>query len=246
MKIILVTSQITYIKDNYLNLLGPFFKSNYKQIAGLIILKNFSIDLMLKALALRFTGAPNMSKTLIKNMTQLHLKKREKLCAEYGIPVRSFLSMNESRAINWVKELDVDLIVNMRTRCIYKKEILQAPRLGCINIHHGILPESRGTFCDLHALSSGNPAGFSIHYMTEKIDAGQILHVEIVSDGSKKDYMNYLANSGPIEARALSKVINDIEKSGLLGFPNKTDHPVFTKNPTRNEIKKMLSEGMIL
>lgn len=246
MKIVLVTSQVTYVQENYLNLLTPFLASNYKHVVGLIILKNLNLSTMAKALGVRFTGAPKMSNTLLKNIADLANKKREKLCAQYGIPVKYFNSMNDAEAIQWVKEQDTDLVVNMRTRCIYKNEILNAPHIGCINIHHGILPDFRGTFCDLHALAEGKEAGFSIHQMTAKIDHGRILHVEVVSNGTDKDYMAYLARSGAIEAKALSKVIKDIEKNGLQGEPNISPKPIFTKNPTQEGIKKMLAQGMIL
>lgn len=246
MKIILVTSQVTYVQENYLNLLTPFLANHYKQVAGLIIIKNFNLQLVAKALGVRFMGAPKMSNIFLKNISGLLLKKREKLCEQFGIPVKYFNSMNDAEAIQWVREQNTDLVVNMRTRCIYKKEILNTPHIGCINIHHGILPDFRGTFCDLHALAENKEAGFSIHQMTEKIDHGQILHVEVVSNGSDKDYMAYLAKSGAIEAKALSKVIKHIEKNGLEGIPNISPKPIFTKNPTQEGIKKMLAHGMIL
>lgn len=246
MNVVLVTSQVTYVQDNYLNLLTPFLASDYKNVAGLIILRNLDLPLLAKALGVRFRGATKMSNTLLKNISELALKKREKLCEQYGIPVAYFNSMNDPEAIQWVKERNTDLVVNMRTRCIYKKEILNTPHIGCINIHHGILPDYRGTFCDLHALAEGKDAGFSIHQMTQKIDHGKIFHVEVVSQGTDKDYMDYLARSGAIEAKALSKVIRDIEKNGFEGFPNISPAPIFTKNPTQEGIKKMLAQGMVL
>src|SRR5690606_523522 len=108
--------------------------------------------------------------------------------------------------------------------CIYKRSILQAPRLGCLNVHHGLLPRYRGTMCDLYALSEGREAGFSVHVMTPKLDAGPILRRQIVGGGTR-DYLSYLRHTGPIEARVLTELVDEIENLGQLptGDVNRCD-----------------------
>lgn len=244
MRIILVTSQVTYVEKNYLSLIDPLIQE--KKIAGLVILKNFDLKLFLKGLTLPLLGARGIGKALLVNSLMLPFKERERRCHENGIPVVYFNSMNEKSAIAWVKSMKCDLIINARTRCIYKKEILSTPRLGCINIHHGLLPEFRGTFCDLYALYERRPAGFSIHQMNEKIDQGDIIHVEKVSDGTDRHYPNYLAESAKREAAVLLKILNEIEIHGIKGIPNSHPHPTFTKNPDQKMIKRMLESGVIL
>ena len=156
--------------------------------------------------------------------------------------------MNEDWLVDWVQSNEIDLIINLRTRCIYKEAILNAPRLGCLNIHHGILPKYRGTLCDLYALSEDRPAGFTIHGMVKKIDAGRIYHAEEVSDGSEKDYVHYLSQTAYKEGMALADLLEEVVRSGALpeGEPNTTEKVVFTKTPQRPEILKLKEMGMRL
>ena len=146
------------------------------------------------------------------------------------------------------KKNKIDLIINLRTRCIYKDEILSSPRLGCFNIHHGLLPEYRGTLCDLFALAEQRPAGFTLHKMTQKIDAGVIIKVVEVNQGSERNYVEYLKSTMVPEAEALSNFINYIKENDLppQGIPNKHDKVTYTKNPTKKQIKNFIREGMLL
>jgi len=155
--------------------------------------------------------------------------------------------MNSDDVISLVKSLEIDLIINLRTRCIYKKEILSTPRLGCINIHHGILPKYRGTFCDLYAMYEEREAGFSIHKMSEKVDAGDIYYVHSSPPG--KNYIKYLAQTSKTEGLALSKVLTDMTSSKQQLIPNSLpsgEKPIYTKNPTKKLVNKMRKKGIIL
>jgi methionyl-tRNA formyltransferase len=140
-------------------------------------------------------------------------------------------------------------VVNLRTRCIYEPKVLAAPKIGCINIHHGLLPVYRGTMCDLFALSKNRAAGFTIHVMNEKVDAGQILLRREVSDGSEKNYARYLAKTGREEGKALAELISQIAETGVLpaGEPNRAEKIFVSKTPrSRQAIRELKERGMLL
>ncbi len=248
MRVLLVTSEITYVPDNYSSLFEELFKRVPNEIAGLVVLENLSLSIYKDILGLYLLGCKKIAKTLIRNVLSLKHKKREKIFEQHHLPVFRAKSMNDSKMIKWVKDHQIDLIVNLRTRCIYKNEILNAPRLGCVNIHHGILPQYRGTLCDLYALYEKRSAGFTIHQMNEKIDAGRILAVQTVSQGAEKDYIKYLEKTGIEEAQTLSEIILETARSGNLpeGIPNQCSNPLYTKNPTRQTIRRIKEAGIQL
>ena len=101
-----------------------------------------------------------MATTLTRNIVELPLKRREKLISGRDLPTLRAKTMKDPRIIAWIRGQDIDLVINLRTRCIYRSEVLDASKLGCINIHHGLLPLYRGAMCDLFALSENRPAGF--------------------------------------------------------------------------------------
>jgi methionyl-tRNA formyltransferase len=248
-KVLFVTSQVTYIPRNYIDLFKAFFKTSPNvEVAGLVLLNNLDKGLIKSVIGLTYLGAHKVQRELCKNIAQLPLRNRERLFQEHSIPILSFKTMNDPEVVNWVKDQGIDVIINVRTRCIYKAEILNAPKIGCINIHHGILPKYRGTMCDLYALSENREAGFTIHQMNKKIDDGKIFVTKAVSNGEHQDYINYLQEGATIEGMELADLMNQISKEGKFpeGIANTSKEKVYTKNPSRQQVKEFKNKGMIL
>ncbi len=250
MKVLLVSSQITYTPNNYLDLHRELLAKSHKYIHGLILLKNMDFDIIKSTAGLYALGANKVASSLTKNIASLPMNKTEKLYKSNRKDVLYFKSMNEKAVIDYVKSNNIDLIVNMRTRCIYKSAILDAPKLGCINIHHGLLPDHRGTLCDLYALSENRDAGFTIHQMNKKIDDGKILSTGIVSkkDEKQNNYMDHLLKASYLEGKTLAQLLDNIAKLKNLpeGINNISDKAIYTKNPTRKKIKEFKKKGLII
>lgn len=69
-----------------------------------------------------------------------------------------------------------DLIITCAYGQIIPKEILDAPRLGCINVHASLLPRLRGGAPIQKAIIDGHmKTGITIMYMDEKMDSGDII-----------------------------------------------------------------------
>jgi methionyl-tRNA formyltransferase len=252
MKSVLVTSRVTYVPRNYFSALEGALKNARDQIAGLILLDNMELSLLGRAAGLYTLGCPRLASTLSANLLNLSLGRdsRVDLFEDAGLPVVQFGSMNTPEAIDWLVANDIDLVVNMRTRCVYKESALKAPRLGCINIHHGLLPDYRGTMCDLYALADGRPAGFSIHVMTKKIDAGRILRRHVVAGpgSGTKDYVSYLDEASRIEGVVLAGLLKEIAEKDEIpeGIANDSKIPVYSRNPNRQGIRQLRQGGLEL
>lgn len=250
LKVAVVTSRVTYIKQNYSLLFRELYKRSPENIAGVILLSNYDKSLLKGIVGCLYLGAYRLFWALIRNTISSLLPlfdSRVVGARKLNIPVRYFKSANDVAFVNWVKENDIDLVVNARTRCIYRQAILDAPKYGCVNIHHGLLPEYRGTMCDLYALYENRPAGFSIHRMNKKIDDGEIIQVVPVSHNIF-NYPNHLLRSSAIEGETLASLIHDIGRAN--GFPslipNTTKNKTYTKNPTSTLVRKMKQKGMKL
>jgi len=69
-----------------------------------------------------------------------------------------------------------DLIITCAYGQILPKEILDAPRLGCINVHASLLPKLRGGAPIHHAIIDGHSkTGITIMYMNTGMDEGDII-----------------------------------------------------------------------
>ncbi len=246
MKTLLVTSQSTFVPGNYDALVAEL--AACPQIGGLLILGNRNASLLLKAFWLIGCGAWRLGSTLLINLGPASRRRRTAAYAAHGKPVWELATVNSAEAVDAVTAHGFDLVLNARTRVIYKAAILNAAALGCINIHHGLLPEQRGTMCDLWALSETRPAGFSIHAMTAGIDAGGMLARVAVSTGQDRHYPRYLRRACGVEAKEVARLLREIETAGRLAVqPNVTpENLAMRRNPDRGQLRRMIRNGMRL
>jgi len=72
--------------------------------------------------------------------------------------------------------LEPDLIITCAYGQILSKELLELPRLGCINVHASLLPKLRGGAPIHKAIIEGyKKTGITIMYMNERMDEGDII-----------------------------------------------------------------------
>lgn len=93
-----------------------------------------------------------------------------------GIPVIQPEKLTGSDELQEIIALDADLIVTAAFGQLLPNELLDAPRLGCINVHASLLPKYRGGAPIHKAIMDGETeTGVTIMYMVEKLDAGDII-----------------------------------------------------------------------
>ena len=85
-------------------------------------------------------------------------------------------------------DLNPDIIITCAYGQIIPKELLELPRLGCINVHASLLPKLRGGAPIQRAIMDGySKTGITIMYMNEKMDEGDIIsqkEIEITQNDS--------------------------------------------------------------
>lgn len=100
----------------------------------------------------------------------------EKLCEENGIACYLDLKINDQRTVNLIKGNSPDLIIVSSFNQIIKKEVLTIPQKGIINFHPSLLPKYRGPYPDQAViLNDEKETGVTVHYITDKVDSGNIL-----------------------------------------------------------------------
>lgn len=81
-----------------------------------------------------------------------------------------------------ILSLEPDLIITCAYGQILPKEILDYPRLGCINVHASLLPKLRGGAPIHRAIINGfTETGVTIMYMDEKMDEGDMISSEKIA-----------------------------------------------------------------
>ncbi|SLN25274.1 methionyl-tRNA formyltransferase [Oceanibacterium hippocampi] len=93
-----------------------------------------------------------------------------------GIEVRTPKSLRDPDAQAAFSALDLDAAVVVAYGLILPKAILDAPRLGCINVHASLLPRWRGAAPIQRAVMAGDAeTGIAIMQMAEGLDTGPVL-----------------------------------------------------------------------
>lgn len=118
-------------------------------------------------------------------------------------------SVNTPQFIEYVKRLNIDLIVVYFFSQILKTAILQTPRLGILNCHPSLLPRYGGPNPAFWMLKNGESvAGVTVHVMTEKIDAGDIVAQQELMIGENENAGQLMQRQHHAAAALLTEAVN--------------------------------------
>ncbi|MBT5105144.1 MAG: methionyl-tRNA formyltransferase [Porticoccaceae bacterium] len=102
----------------------------------------------------------------------------KKLAIEYQLPVFQPQSLKDPEQQRILSELQADIMVVVAYGLILPQAVLDAPRLGCINVHASILPRWRGAAPIQRAIEAGDSGtGVTIMQMDAGLDTGAMLSV---------------------------------------------------------------------
>lgn len=145
----------------------------------------------------------------------------KKLALKYNLPVFQPESLKNENAQSELKDINADLMVVVAYGLILPKQVLDAPTLGCINVHGSILPKWRGAAPIQRAIWAGDDeTGVTIMQMDEGLDTGDMLSVHRIAiepaDTSALLYQK-LAKLGP------KALVDDLNRFAAL-TPTKQDN----------------------
>ena len=114
--------------------------------------------------------------------------------------------------ISSLKEINPELIVVVAYGKIIPKEILEIPKLGCINVHGSLLPNYRGAApIQWSVLNGDKETGITTMYMDEGMDTGDIILQEKTAIGEDETTGEVWDRLSQIGAKLLVKTIEKIE-----------------------------------
>ncbi|SMG14863.1 methionyl-tRNA formyltransferase [Paenibacillus aquistagni] len=98
------------------------------------------------------------------------------LALQHDIPVWQPEKLRTSTTVEDIKAAMPDLIVTAAYGQILPKQVLDVPRLGCINVHGSLLPAYRGGAPIQRSIMNGEQeTGVTIMYMAEGMDTGDMI-----------------------------------------------------------------------
>ena len=159
---------------------------------------------------------------------------------------------NNPEFVEQLKNINPDVICVVAYGKIIPKEILDIPRLGCINVHGSLLPKYRGAAPIQWAVLNGDKeTGITTMFMDVGMDTGDMINKEVVQIGDDETTGELWDRLSIIGANLLVKTLEDLE-NGTYKIEKQGDDftvaPMIKKemakidweNQTSSEIKNLV------
>ncbi len=142
-----------------------------------------------------------------------------KLAESAGIEVRTPRSLKDAHEQAAFAALKLDAAIVVAYGLILPMAVLEAPKLGCFNLHGSLLPRWRGAAPIQRAIMAGDSeTGVQVMRMEEGLDTGPVLMTERVTIG-RKTYGELHDELARVGADLLGRALVEVEKGGLIEQP---------------------------
>ena len=142
------------------------------------------------------------------------------LATQHRLAVRSPVSLRTPEAQSEFAELAADAAVVAAYGLILPRPMLQAPRLGCLNVHASLLPRWRGAAPIQRALLAGDSeTGITIMQMEEGLDTGSIVLQQRLPIAPGATAVGLSAELAVLGARVLLAAIDGLADGTLVPRP---------------------------
>lgn len=138
---------------------------------------------------------------------------------ELGLEVRSPRSLKNEEEQAAFAALEADIAVVAAYGLILPPPILDAPRLGCLNVHASLLPRWRGAAPVQRAIMAGDDeTGVTIMQMEAGLDTGPMRHVETLLIG-ESDAAELTERLSLLGAKMMIDVLADLDSFPPVSQP---------------------------
>ncbi len=142
------------------------------------------------------------------------------LSIEYGFAVLFLDKINSPESVAKLIDLQADLFVLCGYNKIIKKQVIEIPPLGTINLHGGKLPEYRGAApLNWQIIQGETSGGCAIIYVDEGIDTGDIIAQEIYQITAADTHASLIEKTLQIFPGLLVEVLDQIQSGTVKAVP---------------------------
>ena len=158
------------------------------------------------------------------------------LALEHDLPVFQPQSLKTDEALEELSSLNADIMIVVAYGLILPKAILDAPRLGCLNVHGSILPRWRGAAPIQRAIWAGDQqTGVTIMQMDEGLDTGDMLHISCCPIDSTETSASLYAKLAELGPDALIDTINRLANGDITPEPQNDADANYAKKLSKDE-----------
>lgn len=185
------------------------------EIVGVLVLKGIKRDFKKLIYEYGFLNSFKIALKIYSN--KLKGKTIKNFFRLNNIKNYNYQDINSKRFINLLRELKVDLVISIACPQIFRKELIEVPKKGCINVHGSLLPKYRGRDIAFWVLyNKEKETGATVHYISEKIDQGGIILQKKIKVDSKQETVHSLyKKTVTLSGKSLVEAIELIKKNNV-------------------------------
>jgi methionyl-tRNA formyltransferase len=153
------------------------------------------------------------------------------------LEMRTPLSLKDAAEQALFASLDLDAAIVVAYGLLLPKPILDAPLLGCFNLHASLLPRWRGAAPIQRAIMAGDEeTGAMVMRMEEGLDTGPVLMAERVRVGRRTagELHDALARLG---ADLMARALGALERGTITAVPQSGEGVTYAKKISKEEAR---------
>ena len=159
------------------------------------------------------------------------------LALQHAIPVRAPASLKGAAEQGEFAALALDAAVVVAYGLLLPKPVLEAPRLGCFNLHGSLLPRWRGAAPIQRAIMAGDAeTGVMSMRMAEGLDTGPVLLAERTPIG-RKTFGELEDELSRLGADLMARTLAALERGSLVEQPQSSDGATYAKKIAKEETR---------
>jgi methionyl-tRNA formyltransferase len=145
------------------------------------------------------------------------------------------------------EEIRPDLLISVAASQILRRAVLEVPRFGCINLHSAPLPRYQGMMPNFWTMVHAEPnATVTIHYMVEKLDAGDIILQRPVPIHPEDSLHDLMVRSKEVGVEALLEAVAQIERGTVVRRVMDPSQATYFSFPKRADALRLRRMGRAL
>ncbi|MFG1396649.1 methionyl-tRNA formyltransferase [Roseixanthobacter pseudopolyaromaticivorans] len=157
---------------------------------------------------------------------------------KFGLPVFTPKTLRTEEAAAQMRELKADVAVVVAYGLILPQPILDAPELGCLNLHASLLPRWRGAAPIQRAVMAGDTeTGIAVMKMEAGLDTGPVGLLERVSIGPDMTSGELHDALMVLGADLMGRALAALERGGLHFTPQSEEGVLYAAKIAKSEAR---------
>ena len=163
----------------------------------------------------------------------------------FRVPLLPTDNINGAAYLGTLRALAPDVIVSVNAPQVFKRRLLQLPRLGCINVHGALLPKYRGRLPSFWVLLNGEKeTGSTVHFMNEQLDDGPIVLQRTIPIAPDETQHSLLLKTKRLGAELLLEALAALEQGAVEPQINATEQATYYSFPTPEDGRRFRALGL--